>query len=72
MDLLSKFNDVKVNLTDKITTTDRQFCEAQQKAYDHALEDMTSLIGLLTTAFDHQRDDLAPIEPESVRKLLLG
>lgn len=72
MDLLSKFNDVKVNLTDKITTTDRQFCEAQQKAYDHALEDMTSLIGLLTTAFDHQRDDLAPLNPSPYESSYLG
>lgn len=72
MDLLSKFDNVKVNLTDKISSADRQFCEAHQKAYDHALEDMTSLIGILTTALDHQRDDLAPLNPSPYESSYLG
>lgn len=65
MDLLTKFDTVKVLAGNRITDDDRDYCIAHQNAYDSARSCFLELIYIWEDLADRQRNFLAGLETSS-------
>lgn len=65
MDLLTKFDTVKVQSDSRITDTDRDYCTAHQHAYDSARSCFQELIYIWEDLADRQRNFLSNLEASS-------
>ena len=67
MDLLTKFDTVKVQSDNRITDDDRDYCIAHQSAYDSARSCFLELIYIWEDLTDRQRNFLAGLDTSSSR-----
>jgi hypothetical protein len=65
MDLFAKFNEVEIQADSRITETDRDFCNAHQKAYNAARSCFGELIYIWEDLTKQQTDLLADMEEKS-------
>lgn len=65
MDLLQKFNSVEIQIDNRITDSDRDYCIAHQKAYDAARYCFGELVYIWEDLTKQQKDILVHTEQES-------
>lgn len=65
MDLLEKFENIQIKADNRISQSDRIFCEAHQKAYDHARGALVELEFYWENMISKQKELLAPTNKTS-------
>lgn len=71
MSLIDKFSAVEVKTDARISETDKQFCEAHQKAYENAISLLYELKFFWESMLESQKEILQPIGERSYQQYLV-
>lgn len=72
MNLLDKFNRVEIEADNRISDTDRRYCEAYQQAYDKGRVALKELAALMERVTAEQLDILKPLSNGEIYTTFLG
>ena len=72
MNILEKFNTVKISGTERLTESDLRYCEKNQMAYEAAVKDFTDLLSVWEGICSRQKEYLPETDEERKRSPYLS